>query len=481
MNKIFKYITVAAAVLTVTASCNKEEDLLFDQSTAKRLSAASVAYAERLADSKAGWIMEYYATNDVAEYNSGEAASYMGFPIVTNFNADGSVLVSMNNGFSGDQSVTEDSREYTGNGYKEEKSLWEIIGDNGPVLTFNTYNQLFHTFSDPRSYYCDNLGWGNSSEGSQGVGVGGDYEFIMIDVPQGGKHIMLKGKKRGTYVRLTRLPEGTDPEAYLKDISDFQKSVFPKEAPNYCVLTVNGDKFKTNEMFSTIPNIYTYSGDELADESYHPYIITKRDDKYYLRFGQKFSYTYVNENDRTVDYGLQEMVYDEQKDCFYDENNASTTLEGPEPGLFFTEEVNAAQYWILNASSVMSDKFKATFNDLKTKMKSNGSYTLSSIQFCKFEGEPVLRVYYQNSSKKNVSAYYKMEMEVTADGVKLNIGEPINDSSLSVYNKVEALRDFLKMLSTDIKVEATGSRFFQKTIKFTIVTDPESSFVISHT
>ena len=77
------------------------------------------------------------------------------------------------------------------------------------MLSFSTYNDILHYFSDPAIY-------------DQGNGLSGDYEFVMVDVPEDHQTIMLKGKKRGTYVRLTRLPDGTDFETYLKDVYDFQ-------------------------------------------------------------------------------------------------------------------------------------------------------------------------------------------------------------------------------------------------------------------
>ena len=32
-----------------------------------------------------------------------------------------------------------------------ETSMYELIADSGPVLTFNTHNSLFHYFSDPNN------------------------------------------------------------------------------------------------------------------------------------------------------------------------------------------------------------------------------------------------------------------------------------------------------------------------------------------
>lgn len=480
MNKIFKYITVAAAVLTVTASCTKEEENLFDQSTAKRLNAATADYAKRLADSKGGWIMEYYATNEAAEYNSGEAASYMGFPIVTQFNADGSVLVAMNNAFSGDHDFSEDSRSFSGSGYKEEKSLWQIIGDNGPVLTFNTYNELFHTFSDPRSYSVSDLGYGNSSSNIQGQGLLGDYEFIMIDVPEGGQHVMLKGKKRGTYIRLTRIPEGTDFNTYLTDLSSFQKAIFPKTAPNHCVLTVDGDKFKTNEMFSTIANLYKYDGDELADESYHPFLITKRNDKYYLRFRDKFSYTYTA-TDETKDYDLQELVYDADNNCFYQEGKPENNIKPQDPVDFVKSSLKGAHEFSWTRTSTGSDSFKALIGDVYTKMNS-AKYTFTSMNLKANteEGTAVLRLYYRNTStKKNVNALYNFTYEETENGFKLTYVD-CDTPGQSLLTKCPIIQDVLDKLNGEYNISVADNYFDLSKTQWTSVADPNFYIHVSY-
>lgn len=486
MKKILSLAFYASLAAFTFVSCATEEDDIFDNTAAERLNAISDTYTKRMAASKDGWVMEYYATNDVFKYNEDissrkNIASGMCFLLMADFDADGSVKIGMKNAFSGvRRQSTEDDLAYTNTGaYKEQTSLWEIIRDNGPVLSFNTYNEVFHTFTDPRAYTVDNLGYGISGSGNKGVGIGGDYEFIMVDVPENGDIVMLKGKKHGAYVRLTKLPEGTDFEAYLDDITAFQNKVFPKNNPSYNVLTVDGDRFKTNDCFSTIMNLYPYDGDELADESYHPFAITKRNGKYYLRFREKFTYLFVAE-DREKKYDLQELVYDEEKDIFIDENNKETILIGAVPAEFFAEEVNGGKVWTINANSQMSESFKAQYDDLKAKMKSNGSYTLSSLQFSTYNGQPAFRVYYQNSQKKYVSGYFAVEVKSEGDNATITIGEPLNDSATSIYNKVVALQEFIATISGTAKIEAPVTRFNLSTVKMTVGGDSDKWVILQH-
>ena len=125
MKKNIITVSLFAALAMSFTACVNEEDDLFDQSAAERLNQSKVTYTERFASSEAGWIMEYYPTN----YD--QAPQGLGYLLLADFNNDGSVKMAMNNRFSG-------------NTYLEDTSLWEIITDTGPVLSFNTFNKCIH-------------------------------------------------------------------------------------------------------------------------------------------------------------------------------------------------------------------------------------------------------------------------------------------------------------------------------------------------
>jgi hypothetical protein len=64
-----------------------------------------------------------------------------------------------------------------------EKSSFSLKQSAGPVLTFDTYNEIFHTFSDPNS--------SKSGLGSNGKGMEGDFEFLIMKATQ--DSVILKG------------------------------------------------------------------------------------------------------------------------------------------------------------------------------------------------------------------------------------------------------------------------------------------------
>ena len=124
MKKNFLFLLFASAAMLITTSCVHEEDDIFDASAAERLNAASEKYSQLLESSEGGWVVEYYPTNEDA------LTTGQGYLWTVKFNKDESCKVGMNNYFSN-------------NAYRECTSLWEVITDNGPVLTFNSSTPTF--------------------------------------------------------------------------------------------------------------------------------------------------------------------------------------------------------------------------------------------------------------------------------------------------------------------------------------------------
>ena len=115
---------VAFLLLTALGfvGCSNEEEDLFDHSAAERLNAISSTYTQRLADSKGGWVMEYYPYTNNEDMLTGG-----GYLIMNRFHDNGAVYTLMKNSL-------------TNNMVLEDSTAFEVITDMGPVLTYNTYN-----------------------------------------------------------------------------------------------------------------------------------------------------------------------------------------------------------------------------------------------------------------------------------------------------------------------------------------------------
>lgn len=89
-------------------------------------------------------------------------------------------------------------------------SYYRVISEQSALLTFDTYNLLFHFFSEPR--------------GSSDVdGYASDYEFVFMEVSE--DRIVLKGKKYGNKMVMTKLTESAG--SYMQKVLDMQEKWQP--------------------------------------------------------------------------------------------------------------------------------------------------------------------------------------------------------------------------------------------------------------
>lgn len=179
MRKIFNILFVCLSL--ALASCTFEEASYFETGSAQRANQAIEDYYSILTSSPNGWVMYMYP-----EANR----SYGGFNVLCKFSTDGKVTVA--SPVTGDYEYTADS-------------FYTIKQSAGIVLSFDSYNDVFHLFCDPE----DPFGIGGT-----GYGLEGDYDFQIISASS--EMVKLKGKKSGSYSTLIPAPE--DWEAYMASI-----------------------------------------------------------------------------------------------------------------------------------------------------------------------------------------------------------------------------------------------------------------------
>ncbi len=201
------YILALAFPFLVT-SCLIEEKNLFDQTPAERMDAFLVEYKTLLESNETGWLFECYP-----EPNQ----SYGGYAYVLKFK-DGNVTAYFE---FADEAVT---------------STYRMTNDDGPVISFDTYNENLHFFADP------------SPEMYQGLQ--GDYEYNLLGVSEDKSEIYIKGRKSGNKMTLKKFA-GEDPTAYFEAQASIAEMM---EAPA-AKLTVNG----VESACSISDNIFTYT------------------------------------------------------------------------------------------------------------------------------------------------------------------------------------------------------------------------------
>lgn len=451
MNKIFSSILLLASV-AVLFSCKSEEDDIFDKSAAERLIDIQKTFTDRLVDSEGGWVMEYYpGTNDIYPFSNGNL-------LLMKFYADNTVNIATKNppvqqsdDFA-DYIVNEERlfpQEFR-NAFKNhellsETSLWEVITDNGPVLTFDSYNSVMHYLSDP------------------GFGIGGDYEFLLIDVPENGQIVKTKGKKRNFDIRMTRLPAGTDFEEYLDDVQGFTAKVFPVSLPNELRLMFGDDAMNIKEIASGMPVIYPNGKDAITLAQQNPYLITKRDGQYYLRFRDD-----INNSDTTKT--AREFVYDAANEKFVDVDNAENYIAGYPPAEFVNARITEGGSWSLarSAEGDMSPKMKQLLDAV------NSDFAVSKLS---------LRSYEEGKIIWNIAlltSYIYDIAETPESALSFSYLEPSGTRGTTRYNESEATKQLVAALSQEfIITSATGSSLNLGKVKFTAKNDADLWFVLT--
>ena len=251
MKKIFNLsmIMLLGCSLAFTSCLKQEEDDIFDKDAVDRLEDAKVEYTNILTDQGGKWAMEYFA-------NENE----QGYVFVFDFNKDGSVTISGDNKWI----AMEKNGGMISHMFDEDTSLWEVIADDGPVLTFNTYNRVLHMFSSPENIPSE----GEDATNETGYGHEGDYEFDLMKYT--GDTLYLEGKKYKLPIVMYRLPESTSAADYLNQINDMLASTNVTKFPDLVLYGANGKEYIVNNMSTQVLQFYrrgTYKVDTQVEAS----------------------------------------------------------------------------------------------------------------------------------------------------------------------------------------------------------------------
>lgn len=185
MKKILLYIMVIAGMASLQ-SCLHDDKVVFSESAAERLEHSTENAKKVLESATNGWAMQYY----LGEGYTGAGITY---------------LVKFENG------KADVALDQTRDASRISHSSYDVVKDQGPVLTFNTFNELMHAFANP---YQD------------GTTDGGDFEFTVMSVSN--DTIVLKGRTTGNKMQMVRLPESTSWDDYISDILTFSSEMFPR-------------------------------------------------------------------------------------------------------------------------------------------------------------------------------------------------------------------------------------------------------------
>lgn len=411
--KTRKSIYLAAlAALTLTA-CSSDDNDIFGQSAADRLEQYKKDYAEVLTADGGLWSMEYFSNSDEP-----------GYVFVMKFDKNGSVNISANH-------------KWIGGTFQQETSLWKMIADNGPVLSFNSYNNLFHIFSDPANIEGPDAPTGESGDINEtGYGHEGDYEFQFMDVSEDGKTVRLLGKKRLYDIFLHRLDPNTDVADFLEKsshVSDFISPYF-----GYLnLIAADGEEFVMSSLETAIPSVYPKSGDEVTQ--------TRSGNGIFTLDGFRFMDTLeVPRANESADPILLDSFTFAQDGSLVDA--VGSRIVGPYPlDVFMNETLNYS--WAIDidaCSGAISDEVEALVAGIKEAYPNR---SLESVYFghAVYDGKisPCINI---KISGAQAATYYIAYSSKSEDGVVFDvIGS--NSQALTLEKKTMALNEFANALA----------------------------------
>lgn len=174
MKKILMFTTALGLMVATLPSCLKDDKANFSGSPAARLDEAVRVNKQILESAPNGWSLGYYA---------GRNYSGPGFTLTLKFK-DGKAY------------IMGDNKDATTVGVSE----YDVVKDQGVVLTFPTYNSVIHELAGASQGYPE--------------GLQGDYEFAILEA--NANFIRLRGKKWKNEMILTPIKNQTQEEFIQK-------------------------------------------------------------------------------------------------------------------------------------------------------------------------------------------------------------------------------------------------------------------------
>lgn len=392
MKRNILYVCLAAVICTLGA-CSREQKNLFSESAADRLHNAQQNVINTFVGAPQGWQMLYFPTEDAA-----------GYVFLCRFMTNGSVEIAAQNG------------PCTGGAYKSEVSCWTMDGTQSTILSFNTYNNVFHPMADPLD---------------DGVGYSGDYEFVILKCTP--TEIQLKGKKHGAYVKMYPLAEGEDWKAYFDKIKEFEEAIFTDNDGmdfTYC----NGD---TVYQMTYEEGTFTYTRN--GEEFYKGFVITP---------GALHFYSGMPLRDTTV-FAVNFVLDELQTKLYSTDRPEAYFIPNYTPADFFDLRFNQTALWVYTEEDT-DEATQAKVNAIKSAVAANGA-TITRI---------ALERYVVASSAGRPTISYDIYVAYTVEGrlfegkINMNYKNANGEITLSYKGTDASLATLLARLNADEVVAA---------------------------
>lgn len=420
---------VALSTLSLS-SCKNEIDEIFDEDAVARLDKAKNEYIDILTSNGGKWQMEYYANGDEP-----------GYVYLMTFRKDGSVTISGKNEWIG--YVEGESLKVPT--YGSLTSLWDVITDNGPVLSFNSYNKYFHVFASPE----DIPSMSEEDIDETGYGHEGDYEFDLMSYSN--DTLYITGKKYGIDMIMTRVDAGVDDEVYMNEVVAMADSFFNAKIPQVYINLPNGIRWIVKDGATSILKMFREGDDEISTSETHNVIITHD--------GLSFM------NPLTIDgYTIQSFIRQADGSLLCRDDNETTITAGDLSNVILIPSF----IWKCDTTQ-FGGVFKEQVQSLRTELNNYSKRKLSSIQVTYNSNLNVYTVDFACVSGKNTfhPTFYMTAEAVNDNQVKFSYtGE--GDAASAIYaDRCPSMLSIMETISRTTFTLSAGSLLAPVDMKLT--------------
>lgn len=211
----FYTLLLMVAVATLNTACTFEQEDYFDESASLRITHLNEKLQARLVNQSAegqnGWVIQYFVAGT-------DDADFEGFNLFGRFYDGGKVTLAGNHRYL---------RNGNANKYTEYTSGYQMLAEEGPVLAFNTWNDILTVFVDP----VDPQSAPNSIV-NDGEGMNGDNNLVLKAFND--DDILFYGERHHAEVRF--VPCDRTWEDYIAATAELKNKIATSTLTSYYVI-----------------------------------------------------------------------------------------------------------------------------------------------------------------------------------------------------------------------------------------------------
>ena len=209
-------MSVALAAIALAGCTHFEEDDLFDENSSLRIEHFNKDLQSRLVEQSSGdnygWVIQYFVSGT-------DEMDFEGFNLLGRFYDNGKVTLASNHHYL---------RNGNSDKYSEHSSTYEMLKEEGPVLAFNTWNDILTVFVDPVDPSS-----APATIISDGEGMGGDQNLVFHAFDD--DCILFHGQRHSAKVRF--VPCDRPWETYLSDVEATRNHITNNTVTSYYVVS----------------------------------------------------------------------------------------------------------------------------------------------------------------------------------------------------------------------------------------------------